>query len=147
MATTAVSKLYSPILLDELVDIYKSGLGLNVRQFVANRKETLLQAADEKDDTDGAGGETTSTTKAKNNNNPLLLLQEEDGDGDEPKIPTSLQSSVEVAVVTQTVRVLYSTLAILMEEEDDDEDDNQDDTTGTTVSKRKRNSNNSRGFG
>jgi hypothetical protein len=131
----AVLQTYGPV-LDDLVDIFKSGLGLNVRQFVANRKEMLLEATDEKESADG---ESTTTTTAKNNN-PLLLIQDEDDDDDEPKIPTSLESSVELAVVTQTVRVLYSTLAVLMEEDNqvnNNNNSNGDGGTGTT----------SRGFG
>jgi len=91
-----VANIYGPILVD-LVAIHRTGMGLNVNQFVASRNDVLLPKG-----------------------NVLVL---EDGPEDD--------DLMRLAVVTQTINVLFTTLVVLVE--DDDEDDDSSDATTAAV--------------
>jgi len=80
-----VGKIYGKILGD-LVAIHRTGMELNVNQFVASRKDVLMPTR-----------------------NVLVL---EDGPEDD--------DLVQLAVVTQTINVLYTTLVVLEEEDSND---------------------------
>ena len=86
-----VANLYFPV-LDDIVAIHKSGLGLNVDRFVSSRKEILMP----------------SKNDSQRN---LLLIDEDDGGGDDG-------GPVQLAIVTQTIKVLYNTLEVLDELEE-----------------------------
>merc|ERR1712238_318823 len=81
----SVAELYGPI-LEDLVAIHNSGLGLNVNQFISTRKDILLPP----------------TKKNKNKNNPLMLEENDDE-----------EDLVQLAVVTQTVKLLHTALEVL----------------------------------
>lgn len=113
-----VAKTYGPILGD-IVAIHKTGMGLNVNQFVASRKDILMP---------------------KNN---VLVLEGGPEDND----------LVRLAVVTQTINVLYTTLQVL--EEDDLNDADVDGKTdrppkspsASSQNKKKRSRKSGKGFG
>lgn len=83
-----VTNLYFPV-LDDIIAIYKSGLGLNVDRFVASRKEILMPSSND------------------SQRNPLLI-DNDDGGGDDG-------GPVQLAIVTQTIKVLYNTVEVLDE--------------------------------
>ena len=122
-----VVQTYSSSILEELVAIQKSGLGLNAAQFVANRQDTLL-----------------IPQKA---NNPLLLLEDESDDG--------AGDSIQRAIVIQTIKVLYQTLDIILQEEEQQQnqqsievdDGKQEPSTTTRTAKKESKRNNSSGGG
>jgi hypothetical protein len=87
-----VANTYGPILVD-LVAIHRTGMGLNVNQFVESRKDILLPR-----------------------DNILML---EDGPDDD--------DLVRLAVVTQTINVLFTTLVVMTGEDDDDSSDDSSD--------------------
>lgn len=108
-------EMYAPV-LDDLVNLQKSGLGLNAQQFVQNRKELLLQVPD----------------NSTSNNNVLLLEEEEEVD------------PVQLAIVTQTVKVMFYTLEVLADEEEEGQQGQspkeQDSKQATKKSKKKKKS-------
>ena len=89
----SVSDIYSPTILNDIVAIHQSGLGLNVPNFITTRRNILFP---------------------EQNNNPLLLLEEE-----EEQQQRQLDV-IEVAIVSQTIKLLYYALLVL---EDDEEDE------------------------
>jgi len=101
----SVANTYGPI-LDDLVQIHNTGMGLNVNQFVSTRKDILMP-------------------KNNDNINPLVLDDDDDDD-----------DLVQLAVVTQTVKLLYTTLEVLEGEGNDkysyavEEDDDDESSTG-----------------
>ena len=111
-----VAKTYGPILGD-IVAVHRTGMGLNVNQFVASRKDILMPTR-----------------------NVLVL---EDGPED--------QDLVQLAVVTQTINVLYTTLVVLEEDLDDADVDMKTERPSTSSSassqKKKRNRKSGKGFG
>lgn len=110
-----VSRTYGPI-LDDLVAIHQSGLGLNINRFVSSRKDMLLPPKEKKN---------------------ILVL--DDGPEDE--------DFVELSVVTQTIRVLYTTLEVLAEDEGDDEaEETQSDSKPPVGKKRKGSESSGKGF-
>ena len=84
----AVVNTYSPILLDDLVAIQRSGLGLNIETFVERRKDILFP-----EEAQGGG------------QNPWLIEQE-------PIDP------IQFAIVSQTIKLLFYTAALLEDTED-----------------------------
>eukprot|EP00532_Pseudo-nitzschia_australis_P011636 CAMPEP_0168217488 /NCGR_PEP_ID=MMETSP0140_2-20121125/7281_1 /TAXON_ID=44445 /ORGANISM="Pseudo-nitzschia australis, Strain 10249 10 AB" /LENGTH=261 /DNA_ID=CAMNT_0008145261 /DNA_START=343 /DNA_END=1128 /DNA_ORIENTATION=- len=102
-----VFKTYGPVLVD-LVAVHQTGMGLNVNQFVASRKDMLL-------------------LEPKNKN--ILVLDDEEENED----------PVQLAVVTQTINVLFTTLVVL-EEEAKSDDSTTNDSNSSSNSKNKNNS-------
>jgi len=91
-----VAATYGPILAD-LVALHQTGMGLNANRFVESRKDLLFPE-------DAVG----SSSIGKN----ILALEPENDDDD--------VDPVRVAVVTQTINVLYTTLVVLAEEQEDE---------------------------
>jgi len=114
-----VAQTYRPILSD-LVAIHQSGLGLNVHQFVSTRKDILLP-------------------KQKSNRNPLVL---EDGPED-----INDEDALQLAVVTQTVKVLFTTLVVLEDEREIDALVEEMEEEESSASSNKKSSGGGRGFG
>lgn len=81
-----VFKTYSPA-LEDLVDIHQSGLGLNINRFVATRKDFLMPPR---------------ASEKKN------ILELDDGPEEE--------DFMQLSIVTQTIRVLYTTLEVLTDD-------------------------------
>jgi len=115
--TNSVADLYGPI-LDDLVAIHNTGMGLNVNQFISTRKDILMPPKNKKKD-----------------NNPLMLEENDEND-----------DLVQLAVVTQTVKLLYTTLEVLegegsdkysyAVEEDDDEPASSSSSSSSTSTGR-----------
>merc|ERR1712238_535983 len=101
---------------EDLIAIHNTGLGLNVNQFVSTRKDILLPPKNK---------------NSKNTNNPLMLEENNDE-----------EDLVQLAVVTQTVKLLYTTLEVLAGEgsdkysyaveEDDDEPASSSSSSSST---------------
>ena len=115
----SVAELYGPI-LEDLIAIHNTGLGLNVNQFVSTRKDILLPPR----------------KNSKNNTNPLML---EDNDNEE--------DLVQLAVVTQTVKLLYTTLEVLAGEGSDKYSYAVEEDDGEPASSSSSSSSTGRGFG
>merc|ERR1712238_335392 len=115
----SVAELYGPI-LDDLVAIHNTGLGLNVNQFISTRKDILLPPQ----------------KKNKNNTNPLMLEENDEND-----------DSVQLAVVTQTVKLLYTTLEVLAGEGSDKYSYAVEEDDGEPAASSSSSSSTGRGFG
>jgi len=118
----SVAQIYGPILVD-LVAIHKTGLGLNVNQFVETRKDILLPPKDN-----------------------LFVL--EDGLEDDDML--------QLAVVTQTINVMFTTFVVLGEEQSNSdtptEEEASESSSATAASfktkkKKKKSSGGGMGFG
>lgn len=113
-----IRKTYGKV-LDDLINLHLSGLGWNVDRFVAARKDILMP----RDET-------------KQSSNPLELLS------------TSAESAdndfVQVAVVTQTLKVMFQTIELLQSEASETEKGLKDDGEETPRNKKSKGG---RGFG
>ena len=113
----SVASTYGPILAD-LVGVHQTGMGLNANRFVESRKDLLFPDTGE---------------KAKGTGRNILALEDTEPGIDEEEM-------VRLAVVTQTVNVLFTTLVVLGEEEEDGGDNEPKNQT-------KPKSSSGRGFG
>ena len=104
-----VKMIYGPI-LNDLIAIHQSKLGLNVNQFIKSRKEILFPTNNTQDDNND--NEKEISKKKKNNNNNILAL-----DNDEMNNDINIDP-MEYAIVAQTINVLYNTLEVLSDDED-----------------------------
>ncbi|OEU08356.1 hypothetical protein FRACYDRAFT_250150 [Fragilariopsis cylindrus CCMP1102] len=117
-----VKKIYGPI-LNDLIAIHQSKLGLNVNQFIKSRKEILFPTNNTQDDNNDIEKEISK--KKKNNNNNILALDNDDDDNNSSPRPVVDEMNndinidpMEYAIVAQTINVLYNTLEVLSDEED-----------------------------
>merc|ERR1712166_732883 len=90
-----VKMIYGPI-LNDLIAIHQSKLGLNVNQFIKSRKEILFPTNNTQDDNND--NEKEISKKKKNNDINI--------------------DPMEYAIVAQTINVLYNTLEVLSDDED-----------------------------
>lgn len=104
----AVAATYGPILAD-LVAIHQTGMGLNANRFVASRRDVLFPPRE--------------NTKPATTN---ILALDDDDDEEHDADP------VQLAVVTQTINVLYATLVVL-EDDDEDEASDEDDDSAAAI--------------
>ena len=121
---TVVTTTYGPILSD-LVALHQSGMGLNVHQFVATRHDLLFPQ------------------KPPLTNNMFAL---------EPTEKEAKIDPMQLAIVTQTINVLYTTLEVLADEEAEDnnvkgKNTNDDLTTEENKVNRRNDSSGGQGFG
>ena len=106
----SIRETYNPAILSDLVAIQKSGLGLNLQNFVAARKDILLPKSS------------------------ILALDDAEDD------------PVQLAIVSQTIQVLFNTAVVVSEEEQ------EQTTTGVDKGKKsyktlKKKSSGGKGFG
>ena len=117
-----VKMIYGPI-LNDLIAIHQSKLGLNVNQFIKSRKEILFPTNNTQDDNND--NEKEISKKKKNNNNNILALDNDDDDNNSSPRPVVDEMNndinidpMEYAIVAQTINVLYNTLEVLSDDED-----------------------------
>jgi hypothetical protein len=118
-----VKMIYGPI-LNDLIAIHQSKLGLNVNQFIKSRKEILFPTNNTQDDNND--NEKEISKKKKNNNNNILALDNDDDDNNSSSprpVVDEMNNDInidpmEYAIVAQTINVLYNTLEVLSDEED-----------------------------
>ena len=111
--------------MSDIVAIHKSGLGFNVPNFIKTRRNILFPQISKTD---------------VENKNPFLLEEVEE---------QQQLDVIEVAIVSQTIKLLYYTL-IVLEEDDDDDKTNEEDVTKkikNTSMKKKKSGSSGRGFG
>lgn len=97
------------LVLEDLISIKKSGLGLNPKIFVERRKDIFFP---QKEDT-------SSSTSP-----PAWLLQPEQQDEEDHDY--AMVDPVSFAIVSQTIKVLFYTLMIVNTNDTNDADDNDD---------------------
>ncbi|OEU06350.1 hypothetical protein FRACYDRAFT_254947 [Fragilariopsis cylindrus CCMP1102] len=103
-----VKKIYGPI-LNDLIAIHQSKLGLNVNQFIKSRKEILFPTNNTQDDNND--NEKEIKTKKKNNNNNILALDNDDDDNNSSSprpVVDEMNNDInidpmEYAIVAQTI--------------------------------------------
>jgi hypothetical protein len=115
-----VKMIYGPI-LNDLIAIHQSKLGLNVNQFIKSRKEILFPT-NNGDDNENENEKESSKIKKENNNNNILALDNDDSSANSNVVDENNNDididPMEYAVVAQTINVLYNTLEVLSDEED-----------------------------
>ena len=117
-----VKMIYGPI-LNDLIAIHQSKLGLNVNQFIKSRKEILFPTNN--DNNQDKNDNDNEKEIRKNNNNNILALDNDDDDNNSSPRPVVDEMNndinidpMEYAIVAQTINVLYNTLEVLSDDED-----------------------------